>query len=173
MAPDAADGQELRPPSLDRRRNAAGSQEQAAASRVMLPASSIPQTAAWRVNRPAYSVWLDSGFEVGADWQRTSRPSVAMPPARLDDQASEDIRHACTRFRCETGQDDHPAQRPVALRGAGFEVGVARPFIQVELGAGTDQAYWRSDPPGCRRNRAYIIPATPDAHPPSCGLRLG
>jgi len=29
MAPDAADGQELRPPSLGRRRNAAGSQEHA------------------------------------------------------------------------------------------------------------------------------------------------
>ncbi len=66
---------------------------------------------------PCRSGWRHSVIEIGADWQRTSCPSVERCLAtRLDDSASQDVRHACTGFGCETGEDERPAQRPAALR---------------------------------------------------------
>ncbi|QKD20456.1 hypothetical protein HGP13_36415 (plasmid) [Mesorhizobium sp. NZP2077] len=53
---------------------------------------------------PFWSGWRHSVFEIGADWQRTSRPSVAMLRSHDDDRANQDVRHARTRFRCETGK---------------------------------------------------------------------
>ncbi|WP_446720631.1 DUF736 family protein [Mesorhizobium sp. 131-3-5] len=70
----------------------------------------------------ACSEWRHSGFEIGAGWQRTSRPSGRYRAVRLDDPASQDVvRQACTRFRGETGQDDHPhnARRSARGKGAG------------------------------------------------------
>lgn len=86
----AADGQELRPPSPatsamppDRWKLLTPP-----AFPVMSPGSSIPRTAAWRLNRVACSVWRRSGFEIGADWQRTPPPRWRCLAAMLDDQAA-------------------------------------------------------------------------------------
>ncbi|WP_352738450.1 DUF736 family protein [Mesorhizobium australicum] len=70
----------------------------------------------------ACSEWWHSGFEIGAGWQRTSRPSGQYRAVRLDDPASQDVvRQACTRFRGETGQDDHPHNAPQLCAWTGFE----------------------------------------------------
>ncbi|WP_436175247.1 DUF736 family protein [Mesorhizobium sp. LjNodule214] len=78
----------------------------------------------------ACSEWRHSGFEIGAGWQRTSRPSGRYRAVRLDDPASQDVvRQACTRFRGETGQDDHPHN---ARRLCAWKRGRLRPLIQVD-----------------------------------------
>lgn len=133
-------------------------------SRVMSPASTIVRTAAWRVNRLARSGWRHNGFEIGVDWERTSRPSVERCLAtRLDDRARQDVRHACTGFRCETGEDDRPAQRPAVLRVGRFRKGPA-PTAQTSGvgGAGPDQAY-RMGPAG--------LSAGPRPHHPGSARR--
>lgn len=108
-------------------------------SRVMSPASTIVRTAAWRVNRLAG--WRHSGFEIGAGWHRTSRPSVERCLAtRLDDRTRQGVRHACTGFRCETGEDNLPAQRPAARRPVSKGAGSGRSY-KWSWGAGPDQAY--------------------------------
>lgn len=71
------------------------------------------------------------------------------------------------------GQDDCPAQRPAALCVADFGRSRPRPLIEGKLGARGRIKHIGSYPPGCRRDCAYIIPATPDARPASCRLRLG
>lgn len=84
-------------------------------------------------DRLACSVWRHSGFEIGAGWQRPSRPSGDDTVVRLDDPPSQDVvRHACTRFRGETGQDDHPHNAPRLCAWTGFERGRLRPLIQVD-----------------------------------------
>lgn len=174
MAPDGTEGKELRPPSLGRTSNAAVSPEHVCrASRVMSPASSTLRTAAWRVNRPARWVWRHNGFEIGADWQRAFTPSLAMPRSHVGWSRKPGCSARRTRFRCETGQDDPPAQPPQLSASAGSKGGRLRRFLKVELGRATGSSTIGSEPPGCPRDRAYIILAAPDARPGSCGLRLG
>lgn len=170
MAPDATEGKELRPPSLDRRRNAAGSQEHAAASRVMSSASPTHRTAAPRV----------AALHVRSRGRVVSRsepagsglhaPRGRYRAVRLDDPASQDVvRHACTRFRGEKRQDDHPHNAPRLCAWSGFERGRLRPHIQWIRRRGAGSTY-RIEPAGLS---AAIILATLDAPPASCGLRLG
>lgn len=77
--------------------------------------------------------------------RRTPRPTVAMP--RMTKQPH--VRQACTRFRCETGQDNHPAQRHAAV--SRFRKGPA-PAVHTSGvgGAGPDQVY-RVGPAGTAR----------------------
>lgn len=172
MAPDATEGKELRPPSLDRRRNAAGSQEHAAASRVMSSASPTHRTAArrvtaWRVRYGGTAVSRSepTGSEVNAPRGRASQPGWMTRHARMFGTlapASEArsvkmiILHNAPRL-C-AGRLRKRSAPAVHNSGVG--------------GAGPDKAY-RIGPPGCRGDRAYIIPATLDARPASCGLRPG
>ena len=169
MAPDAADGEELRPPSPGRPCNAAGWPEQAAASQVMSPASSTPRTAAWRANRLArsYGGTAVSRSELAGTELHT--PGDASRPG-MDDRASQ-VRHACTRFRGETGQDDHlhNATRLCAWAGSkGAGSGRSKKWSWGR-GAGTSISY---QPRRAVGGTAYIILAAPDARPASCGLRL-
>jgi hypothetical protein len=90
---------------------------------------------------------------------------------RMDDRASQ-VRHACTRFRGERGRDDRP-HNTLGLCAWAVSKGPAAAVHRREVGGRGRIKPIGSDSPGCRRDRAYIILATPGARLPSCVLRLG
>ncbi len=155
MAPDATEGKELRPPSPDRRRNAAGSQEHAAASRVISSALPTHRTAAPRVTALrvryggiAVSRWEPTGSGLHA-------PRGRYRAVRLDDPASKMfVRHACARFRRETGQDDHPHHAPRLARGA-VSKGPAPSAHTSGIGGEEPNQHIGLNPPGCRQDRIH------------------
>ncbi len=132
-------------------------------SRVMSPVSSILRTAAWRVNRLPCSGCRHSVFEIGADWQRTSRPSVAMAPQPRWMTAQARTFGTLHPLQMRDGQDDCPAQRPAALRVGRFRKGPAPAAHTSGVGGlEPDQAY-RLGPAG--------LAAGPRLHHPGSARR--
>lgn len=172
MAPDATEGEELRPPSLDRRRNGVGSQEHAAASRVMSSALPIHRTAARRVT----SLRVRNG---GIAVSR-SEPAGSELHAPRDDTAQSGwmTRQASMLFgTLAPASEARRVQMIIRTTPGGSARG------PVSKGAGSVRSYkwirrraagstYRIDPPAVGRT-ASIILATLDAPPASCGLRLG
>ena len=173
MAPDAADGQEPRPPSLDRRRNAAGSQEHAAASRVKSSALPTHRTAARRVTalRVRYG-----GIAVSR-----SEPAGSELHAPRDDTAQSGWMTRQASMLFGTLAPASEARRVKMIIRTTPRSSARGP---VSKGASSVRSYkwirrreagptYRIGPAGLSADRAHIILAAPDPHPASCGLRLG
>lgn len=152
MAPDATEGKELRPPSPDRRHNAGGSQEHAAASRVMSSALPTHRTAARRVTalRVRYG-----GIAVSR-----SEPAGSELHAPRDDTAQSGWMTRQARMLFGRLAPASEARRvkmiirttPGALR---VEKGPAPSAHTSGLGDEKPDQHIGLNPPGCRQDRIH------------------
>ncbi|SDA98416.1 hypothetical protein SAMN02927914_06199 [Mesorhizobium qingshengii] len=170
MAPDAADGQEPRPPSLDRQGNAAGSPDACRHLRghvacVVNTSNSImarePPCVFWmaaqrfrdRSRLAANFTPLGSNASKPRWMTAQARMFGTLAPASDARRVKMIVLHNAPRLCTWAGS-----------KGAGLGVHIS--------GVGGRIKPIGSDPPGCRRVGAHIILAAPDARPASGGPRL-
>jgi len=170
MVPDAADGKELRPPSLGQRATLPDRRNMLATPirghcRCLVNISYSrtarePSRVRYGRNRSRDRRLPDPNFPT-VGWGDASQPSWM--------RCSEDVRHGCTRVGWVTGQGDHSARVPA--RRARGRLRKGRPLH--EVGGLSRVKLYRIEPARQAVDRARIILATPAARPASCGFRRG